>query len=250
MPAGVTLSTRRGTPRMRACTRTRIRTCAASPSPRHPPPTPPVRYCDFLAITNRCEVALGKWTWPACTRSEPRSRLASGCTPAPCPRSSSVCTSWAGSRCSRLVVPAPLQHRNQDLRRRHRADRVHARRAARVRRRPHRAIDNTTRKLMAEGKRPLSRRVLVLARPLHYRVRAVAAALARRQARWRARCATDLGPAPRTTVVGTSVSGTFLYLIAAINLVMLAGIVKVFRGMRHGRYDEAGAGGASQRTGA
>jgi high-affinity nickel-transport protein len=34
------------------------------------------------------------------------------------------------------------------------------------------------------------------------------------------------------------VSGTFLYLIAAINLVILAGILKVFRELRQGRFDE------------
>jgi high-affinity nickel-transport protein len=42
-----------------------------------------------------------------------------------------------------------------------------------------------------------------------------------------------------TGVVGTSVSGSFLYLIAAINLVILISIVKVFRAMRRGEYDEA-----------
>jgi nickel/cobalt transporter (NiCoT) family protein len=40
-------------------------------------------------------------------------------------------------------------------------------------------------------------------------------------------------------VVGTSVSGVFLYIIAAINIVILAGILKVFGQMRHGYYDEA-----------
>jgi high-affinity nickel-transport protein len=35
------------------------------------------------------------------------------------------------------------------------------------------------------------------------------------------------------------VSGTFLYLIAALNLVILLGILKVFRQMRSGTYDEA-----------
>ena len=38
------------------------------------------------------------------------------------------------------------------------------------------AIDNTTRKLVNDGKRPLSRRVLLLPRPLHDRVRDGAAA--------------------------------------------------------------------------
>jgi nickel/cobalt transporter (NiCoT) family protein len=39
--------------------------------------------------------------------------------------------------------------------------------------------------------------------------------------------------------IGTGVSGTFLYLIAALNLVILLGILKVFRQMRSGTYDEA-----------
>jgi high-affinity nickel-transport protein len=39
-------------------------------------------------------------------------------------------------------------------------------------------------------------------------------------------------------VIGTSMAATFLYLIAALNLVVLAGILKVFRGMRQGLFDE------------
>jgi high-affinity nickel-transport protein len=42
-----------------------------------------------------------------------------------------------------------------------------------------------------------------------------------------------------TALIGTTVSGAFLYLIAAVNLVVLVGIWKVFRRMRSGRYDEA-----------
>jgi hypothetical protein len=41
-----------------------------------------------------------------------------------------------------------------------------------------------------------------------------------------------------TGVLGTAVSGTFLYLIAGLNLVVLLGILKVFREMRSGRYDD------------
>jgi high-affinity nickel-transport protein len=40
-------------------------------------------------------------------------------------------------------------------------------------------------------------------------------------------------------VFGTIVSASFLYLIAILNIVILAGIVKVFRTMRQGAYDEA-----------
>jgi nickel/cobalt transporter (NiCoT) family protein len=39
-------------------------------------------------------------------------------------------------------------------------------------------------------------------------------------------------------VFGTVVSASFLFLIGALNLVILAGIVKVFRSMRRGEYDE------------
>jgi high-affinity nickel-transport protein len=38
---------------------------------------------------------------------------------------------------------------------------------------------------------------------------------------------------------GTVVSASFLFLIGLLNLVVLAGIIKVFRAMRHGEYDEA-----------
>jgi nickel/cobalt transporter (NiCoT) family protein len=40
-------------------------------------------------------------------------------------------------------------------------------------------------------------------------------------------------------LIGTTVSGSFLYLIAIINLVVLVGILKVFRQMRRGEFDEA-----------
>jgi high-affinity nickel-transport protein len=40
-------------------------------------------------------------------------------------------------------------------------------------------------------------------------------------------------------LVGTLVSGGFLYLLGIINLVVLVGIIKVFRAMRRGQFDEA-----------
>jgi high-affinity nickel-transport protein len=40
-------------------------------------------------------------------------------------------------------------------------------------------------------------------------------------------------------VFGTIVSASFLYLIAVLNLVILAGIIKILRAMRGGTYDEA-----------
>ena len=42
-----------------------------------------------------------------------------------------------------------------------------------------------------------------------------------------------------TGVVGASVSGVFLWVLGILNLVVLVGILKVFREMRTGRYDEA-----------
>jgi high-affinity nickel-transport protein len=41
-----------------------------------------------------------------------------------------------------------------------------------------------------------------------------------------------------TSIVGTGVSGTFLYIIGLLNVVILVGIVKVFRDMRSGRYSD------------
>jgi high-affinity nickel-transport protein len=100
------------------------------------------------------------------------------------------------------------------------------------------AIDNTTRKLMADGKRPLSTGfwfslghssvVFALSLLLAIGVKAV------------------IGPVKNggsglheiTNVVGTGVSGFFLYLIAAINLVILLRILRVFNEMRGGRFSE------------
>ena len=100
------------------------------------------------------------------------------------------------------------------------------------------AIDNTTRKLMAEGKRPLSTGfwfslghssvVFGLAILISLGVRSLNGPLTHRQS--------DLHHV--ASWIGILVSGTFLYAIAAINLVILVGIVRVFREMRSGRYDE------------
>jgi high-affinity nickel-transport protein len=42
-----------------------------------------------------------------------------------------------------------------------------------------------------------------------------------------------------TGIIGASVSGIFLWILGILNFVVLVGIVKVFRAMRHGQYDEA-----------
>jgi nickel/cobalt transporter (NiCoT) family protein len=100
------------------------------------------------------------------------------------------------------------------------------------------AIDNTTRKLMAERQRPLgvgfffslghSSIVFGLAVLLAIGVRSLGGSVENDGSRLH-----DV-----TGLVGTTVSGTFLYVIAAINLVILAGILKVFFRMRSGAYDE------------
>ncbi|HZW45769.1 MAG TPA: HoxN/HupN/NixA family nickel/cobalt transporter [Dermatophilaceae bacterium] len=101
------------------------------------------------------------------------------------------------------------------------------------------AIDNTTRKLMGQGRRPLSvgfwfslghsSVVFIMVTLLAFGIRAVAAQLG-----------DDQSALQRSTSVwGTSVSGVFLILIGLINLAALIGILKVFRAMRHGHLDEA-----------
>jgi high-affinity nickel-transport protein len=42
-----------------------------------------------------------------------------------------------------------------------------------------------------------------------------------------------------TGVIGASVSGVFLWVLGILNLVVLIGVIKVFRDLRHGHYDEA-----------
>jgi high-affinity nickel-transport protein len=101
------------------------------------------------------------------------------------------------------------------------------------------AIDNTTRKLMAEGKRPMSvgfffslghsTIVFILAVLLNFGIRALDD-----QVRDGSSTLHSV-----TGIVGTSVSGTFLYVIAALNVIILASILRAFRDMRSGRYDEA-----------
>ncbi|MFD8749500.1 HoxN/HupN/NixA family nickel/cobalt transporter [Kitasatospora sp. NPDC059577] len=101
------------------------------------------------------------------------------------------------------------------------------------------AIDNTTRKLMEQHKRPLSvgfwfslghsSIVFALAVLLSFGVKSLAGPLQ-----------DDGSGLHRVTgLIGTAVSGSFLYLIAIVNLVVLVGIWKVFRQMRSGHLDES-----------
>src|SRR3954469_20803988 len=101
------------------------------------------------------------------------------------------------------------------------------------------AIDNTTRKLMSDGQRPVgagfffalghSSVVLGLTLLLGVGVKALAGEVS------------DDGSTLHdvTGIVGTWVSGTFLYVIAAINLLALIGIVRGLRAMRRGQLDES-----------
>ncbi|MCW2654038.1 MAG: nicT1 [Mycobacterium sp.] len=101
------------------------------------------------------------------------------------------------------------------------------------------AIDNTTRKLMSDGQRPLSvgfffslghsALVFVLALLLSVGAKAIIGPV----------MADSSALHHYTGLIGTSISGAFLYLIAIINIVILAGILKVFREMRSGTYNEA-----------
>lgn len=100
------------------------------------------------------------------------------------------------------------------------------------------AIDNTTRKLMHEGTKPLavgfwfslghSTIVFALCALLAAGVRAITSQLEADSSVMRE----VLG------VVGTSISGVFLWLIGILNLVILIGIVRIFRRMRQGELDE------------
>ena len=101
------------------------------------------------------------------------------------------------------------------------------------------AIDNTTRKLIQDGDRPLSvgyffslghsSIVFVLAVLLNFGIRALNGAVQNNGS----------GLHHWTGIIGTSVSGTFLCLIGILNLVVLVSIVRVSREMRQGRYDDA-----------
>jgi high-affinity nickel-transport protein len=97
------------------------------------------------------------------------------------------------------------------------------------------AIDNTTRKLMQEGKRPLtvgmwfslghSTIVVGLIVSLVLATRAVVGAIPALQ---------NVG-----SVLGTTVSGAFLWLIGIINVVIVIEVYRVFRGLREGKLNES-----------
>ena len=96
------------------------------------------------------------------------------------------------------------------------------------------AIDNTTRKLLHDGRRPLtvgtwfslghSTVVVALIVALVFATRTVASAI----------------PAMQTagTVIGALVSGSFLWIIGLLNVVVLLEVYRIFRGVRAGQLDE------------
>ena len=100
------------------------------------------------------------------------------------------------------------------------------------------AIDNTTRKLMSEGQRPLavgfffslghSSVVAGLAILLNFGIKAVGSQLKDE----------DSSLHHYTGLIGLTVSGTFLMIIAILNLIILVSIVGVFFKMRKGLYNE------------
>ncbi|BCJ30402.1 HoxN/HupN/NixA family nickel/cobalt transporter [Actinocatenispora sera] len=101
------------------------------------------------------------------------------------------------------------------------------------------AIDNTTRKLMGDGQRPVSvgfwfslghsSVVFGLCALLGFGVRTLAGQVEN-----------DSSTLQTVTgLIGTLVSGVFLVIIAVLNLAVLTRIAKVFRRMRSGHFDEA-----------
>jgi high-affinity nickel-transport protein len=100
------------------------------------------------------------------------------------------------------------------------------------------AIDNTTRKLMSEGKRPLSVGFFF---SLGHSTIVVAIGAGIVIAEKSVYSAVSHGHSSLEQfggVFGTIVSAAFLYLIALLNIIILAGIFKVFLSMRRGEYDE------------
>ena len=101
------------------------------------------------------------------------------------------------------------------------------------------AIDNTTRKLVNDGRRPLSvgfffslghsTIVFVMALLLNFGIRALDQQVKN----------DNSGLHNITGIIGTTVSGTFLYIIAVLNVIILVGILRVLREMRTGRYSDA-----------
>jgi high-affinity nickel-transport protein len=101
------------------------------------------------------------------------------------------------------------------------------------------AIDNTTRKLMTDGQRPLSvgfffslghsTIVFLLAIGFTLGIKGLSGAVEN-----------DSSTLHQATgLIGPTVSGTFLWIIGILNLLVLLNIIGIFQRMRGGQYDEA-----------
>jgi high-affinity nickel-transport protein len=107
------------------------------------------------------------------------------------------------------------------------------------------AIDNTTRKLMNErrdvegAKKPLSVGYFFSLGHSTIVIAIGAGIVIAEKAVYGAVSNSDSGLEHFGGVFGTVVSASFLYLIAILNIIILAGIITVFRTMRRGAYDEA-----------
>lgn len=101
------------------------------------------------------------------------------------------------------------------------------------------AIDNTTRKLTADGTKPKS--VGFWFAMGHSMMVLVMAVLVVAAARIAGELLSDDSPVRHTLgIAGTVVSGLFLWLIGVINIVALIGIWRVFSMLRRGHFDESG----------
>src|SRR4030081_1467315 len=102
------------------------------------------------------------------------------------------------------------------------------------------AIDNTTRKLLQEGKKPLgvgfffslghSTVVFLIALLLGFATQFVVTNVVNSNGQFK-----NVG-----ALIGTSVSGIFLVLIGILNLIILLDIVRLFRRMKAGAFDRQG----------
>ena len=106
------------------------------------------------------------------------------------------------------------------------------------------AIDNTTRKLMNErrgvegAKKPLSVGYFFSLGHSTIVIAIGVGIVIAEKAVYGAVSNTNSGLEQFGGIFGTIVSASFLYLIALLNVIILAGIIKVFRTMRKGTYDE------------
>jgi high-affinity nickel-transport protein len=101
------------------------------------------------------------------------------------------------------------------------------------------AIDNTTRKLLQQGRKPVgvgfffslghSTVVFLIALALAFAVQSIVQGVVGQNGQLR-----NIGG-----IIGTGVSGTFLVLIGILNLAILLGIIHVFRRMRRNEYDRS-----------